>query len=159
MQKSHVGVQTKFSKKKRKEKKKEILEKGSNGCFLLDLRGKINLYVSCRVTWCTMSASRVVVRMSWEGLGTLCAAILNHVGNLESLLRPSWPNAEEIGNEMYHLVDILMRSGVDQKWFSGYAVVEGEEVMLMTPGICAVSFDFLYDSSRERYPQLCSYWS
>ncbi len=75
-------------------------------------------------------------------LGTLCAAILKHAGNLESLLRPSWPDTEEIGNEMYHLVDILMRSGVDQKWFSGYAVVEGEEMMLTTPGIRAVSFDF-----------------
>jgi hypothetical protein len=89
-----------------------------------------------------MSASCIVVRMSREGLGTLCAAILKHAGNLESLLRLSWPNTEEIGNEMYHLVDILMHSGVDQKWFSGYTLVEGEEVMLTTPGICAVSFDF-----------------
>ncbi len=70
------------------------------------------------------------------------AAILEHAGNVESLLRPSWPDAEEIGNEMYHLVDILMRSGVDQKWFSGYTVVEGGEVMLRTPGIRAVSFDY-----------------
>jgi hypothetical protein len=89
-----------------------------------------------------MSASRVVVSMSREGLGTLHTAILKHAGNLESLLRPSWPNVEEIGNEMYGLVDILMRSGVDQKWFSGYAIVEGEEVMLTTLGICAVGFDF-----------------
>ena len=89
-----------------------------------------------------MSASRIVVRMSREGLGTLCTAILKHAGNLESLLRPSWPNAEEIGNEMYGLVDILMCSGVDQKWFSGYAIVEGEEVMLTTLGIRAVGFDF-----------------
>ncbi len=98
--------------------------------------------MSVIVMRCTMSASRVVLRMSREGLGVLRAAILKHVGNLESLLRPSWPNAEEIGNEMYHLVDVLMRSGVDQKWFSVYAVVEGEEVMLTTPGIRAVSFDF-----------------
>jgi hypothetical protein len=89
-----------------------------------------------------MSASPVVVRMSRLGLGTLRAALLKHAGNLESLLRPSWPDAEEIGNEMYHLVDILMHSGVDQKWFSGYAVVEGEEVMLTTPGVRAVSFNF-----------------
>jgi hypothetical protein len=118
-----------------------MLEKGSDGYFLHDLRGERNLYVSYRVTRCTMSASRVV-SMSREGLGTLRTAILKHVGNLERLLRPSWPDAEEIGNEMYGLVDILMRSGVDQKWFSGDAVVEGEEVMLTTPGICAVSFDF-----------------
>jgi hypothetical protein len=86
-----------------------------------------------------MSASHVVVKMSREGLGTLRAAILKHAGNLESLIRPFWPNAEEIGNEMYHLVDILIHSGVDKKWFSGYALVEGEEVMLTTPGIRAVS--------------------
>ena len=86
MQKSHVGVQTEFSKKK--EEKKEILEKGLEGYFLHDLRGEINLYVSYRVTRCTMSASLVVVRMSREGLGTLRAAILKHAGNLESLLRP-----------------------------------------------------------------------
>ncbi len=126
----------------KKRKEKEILEKGSDGYFLHNLRGEINLYVSSRVTRCTLSASCVVVRMSWEGLGTLCVAILEHTGNLESLLRPSWPYAEEIGNEMYHLVDILMCSGVDQKWFSGYTIVEGEEVMLTTPGIRAVSFDF-----------------
>ncbi len=77
------------------------------------------------------------IEYSSRGYTEACGA-----GNLESLLRPSWPNAEEIGNEMYHLVDILMRCGVDQKWFSGYAVVEGEEVMLMTPGIRAVSLDF-----------------
>jgi hypothetical protein len=89
-----------------------------------------------------MSASRVIVRMSREGLGTLCAAILKHAGNIESLLRPSWPDAEGIGIEMYGLVDTLMAAGVDQTWFSEYALVEGEEVMLTTPGICAVSFDF-----------------
>ena len=119
-----------------------MLEKGSDGYFLHDLRGEINLYVSYRVTRCTMSASRVVLKMSREGLGALCAAILEHAGRLESLLRPSWPDAEEIGNEIYHLVDILMCAGVDQKWFSGYALVEGEEVMLTTPGIRAVGFDF-----------------
>jgi hypothetical protein len=89
-----------------------------------------------------MSASRAVVKMSREGLGALRVAILERAGRLECLLRPSWPNAEEIGNEMYHLVDILMRAGVDQMWFSGYALVEGEEVILTTPGIRAVSFDF-----------------
>ncbi len=119
-----------------------MLEKGSDGYFLHDLRGEINLYVSYRVTQCTMSASHAVVKMSWEGLAALRAAILERAGRLESLLRPSWPDSEEIGNEMYHPVDILMRAGVDQKWFSGYAVVEGEEVMLTTLGIRAVSFDF-----------------
>ncbi len=35
-----------------------------------------------------------------------------------------------------------MSAGVDQKWFSGYALVEGAEVMLTTPEICAVSLGF-----------------
>ena len=123
-----------------------------------------------------MSTSCVVVRMSWEGLGTLRAAILKHAGNLESLLRPSLPNAEGIGIEMYGLVNTLMASGVDQKWFSGYTLVEGEEVMLTTPGIRAVSFDFSMSffgniltkttnfhrpitGRREHYHQLCLYSS
>ncbi len=116
----------------------------------------------------------MVVRLSRESLGALCAAILEHAGRLETLLRPSWPDVEEIGNEMYGLVDTLMAAGVDQKWFSGYAVVEGEEVMLTTPGICAVSFYFCMIScddiltkeqlfhrpitgSRKHYHQLCLY--
>jgi hypothetical protein len=43
---------------------------------------------------------------------------------------------------MYYLVDTLMSAGVDQKWFSGYALVEGAEVMLTTPEIRAVSLGF-----------------
>ncbi len=140
MQKSHEGVQTEFSKKKKRKKK--YLRKDRMDSSFHNLRGGINLYVSYRVTWCTMSASCIVVRMSREGLGTLCAAILKHAGNIESLLRPSWPDAEGIGIEMYGLVNTLMAAGVDQKWFSGYTLVEGEEVMLTTPGIRAVSFDF-----------------
>ncbi len=35
-----------------------------------------------------------------------------------------------------------MSAGVDQKWCSGYALVEGVEVMLMTPEIRAVSLGF-----------------
>jgi hypothetical protein len=89
-----------------------------------------------------MATSCVVVRLSREHLGTLCAAILEQAGRLESLLRSSWPDVEEIGNEMYGLVDTLMAAGVDQKWFSGFALFEGEEVMLTTPRICAVSFYF-----------------
>jgi hypothetical protein len=122
-----------------------------------------------------MSAYCAVVKISQEGLGALPVAILERAGRLESLLRPSWPDTEEIGNEMYHLVDILMHAGVDQKWFSGYAVVEGEEVMLTTPGIGAVSFDFSMSfcdniltkiifhcpitGRRERYHQLRLYSS
>ncbi len=114
-------MQTELAKKK--EKKNEILEKGSDEYFLHNLRGEITLYVSSRVTRCTMPISCMVVKISRESLGAPRAAILEQAGRLESLLRPSWPDAEEIGNEMYRLVDMLMCSGVDQKWYSRYALV------------------------------------
>ena len=49
---------------------------------------------------------------------------------------------------MYHLVDNLMLNGVDQKWFSSYALVEGAEVMLTTPEIRAVRLGFLFERLR-----------
>ncbi len=130
MQKSHVGVQTDLAKKRKEE---EIVEKGSDVSVTI-YRGEINLYVSSRITPCIMSTSCVVV---------LCAALLEHAERLQDLLRPSWPNAGKIQDKMYRLVDTLMLNGVDQKWFSGYALVEGAEVMLRTPEIRAVSLVFV----------------
>jgi hypothetical protein len=49
---------------------------------------------------------------------------------------------------MYRLVDTLMSAGVDQKWFSCYALVEGAEVMLTTPVIRAVGLEFLFERLR-----------
>ncbi len=146
MQKSHVGVQTELAKKR---KEKEILEKGLDGYFLHNLRGEINLYVSSKVMWCTMSASCVVVRLSQEHLAILRAAILEHAERLVGLLGLSWPDAEEIGNEMPRLVDTLIVYGVDQKWFSGYAQVEGVEMMLTIPEICAVSLGFCLSACND----------
>ena len=89
-----------------------------------------------------MSTSCVVVRFSWDSLAILCVAILGHAERLQALLRPSWPNAGEIQDKMYRQVDTLMLNGVDQKWFSGYALVEGAEVVLTTPEIRAVGLGF-----------------
>jgi hypothetical protein len=50
---------------------------------------------------------------------------------------------------MYHLVETLMLNGVDQKWFSSYALVEGAEVMLTTPEIRAVSLGFCLSACNE----------
>jgi hypothetical protein len=141
MRKSHVGVQTDLAKKR---KEKEILEKGPDVSVMIN-RGEINLYVSSRITRCIMSTSCVVVRFSRDSLANLCAAILGHAERLQALLRPSWPNVGEIQDEMYHLVDTLMLNGVDQKWFIGYALVEGAEVMLTTPEIRAVGLGFLFE--------------
>ncbi len=49
---------------------------------------------------------------------------------------------------MYRLVDTLMLNGVDQKWFSGYALVEGAELMLTTPEIRAVGLGCLFERLR-----------
>jgi hypothetical protein len=50
---------------------------------------------------------------------------------------------------MYRLVDTLMPNGVDQKWFSGYILVQGAEVMLTTPEIRAVSLGFCLSTCDE----------
>ncbi len=71
-------------------------------------------------------------------------ALIAHAERLNSLLKPSWPNAEEVHKEMYALVDTLMVHGVDQKWFSGIALIKGVEEMVTTQKICAVSWCSLF---------------
>jgi hypothetical protein len=85
------------------------------------------------------------VRFSRDSLAILHAAILGHAERLQALLRPSWPDAGEIQDKMYCLVDTLMLNGVDQKCFSGYALIEGAESMLTTPEIRAVGLGFLFE--------------
>jgi hypothetical protein len=58
---------------------------------------------------------RIVVEFGWRSLGALRAALMVHAERLNSLLEPSWPNAEEVHEEMYALMDTLMVHGVDQK--------------------------------------------
>jgi hypothetical protein len=86
----------------------------------------------------------VVVRFTWQSLGELHVALMAHAGRLNSLLEPFWPNAEQVQVEMYNLVDTLLIHGVDQKWFSTFAPVEGVEVMVTTPEIRAVSWNSLF---------------
>jgi hypothetical protein len=62
-----------------------------------------------------------------------------HAGRLNSLLELSWPNAEIVQEEMNNLVDTLVIHGVDKKWFSVFALIEGAEKMVITLEICAVS--------------------
>ena len=69
---------------------------------------------------------------------------MEHAERLNSLLEPSWPNAEEVHKEMYALVDTLMVHGVDQKWFSAFALIEGAEEMVTTQEICVVSWGSLF---------------
>ncbi len=87
----------------------------------------------------TMPASCIVVKLTCESLADLCAALMEHVERLKSLLDPSWSDAEEVHEEMYALVDTLMAHAVDQKWFSAFALIEGAEEMVTTQETCAVS--------------------
>ncbi len=64
--------------------------------------------MSSRIMQRIVSTSCVVVRFSWDSLANLCAAILGHAERLQAPLRPSWPNAGEIQDKMYCLVDTLM---------------------------------------------------
>jgi hypothetical protein len=57
----------------------------------------------------------VVVKFTRQSLGELCAALMAHEGRLNSLLKPSWPDAGQVQVEMYNLVDTLLIHGVDQK--------------------------------------------
>jgi hypothetical protein len=81
----------------------------------------------------------VVVKFTRRSLGALCAALMAHLGRLNSLLKPSWPDAEKAQEETCNLVDTLVIHGVDQKWFSAFALIEGAEEMVTTQEICAVS--------------------
>jgi hypothetical protein len=85
----------------------------------------------------------VVVKCTRQSLGELHAALMAHAGRLNSLLEPSWPDAEQVQVEMYNLVNTLMIHGVDKKWFSAFALVEGAEVMVTTQEIGAVSWGSL----------------
>ncbi len=82
---------------------------------------------------------RVVVRFNRRSLGELRAALMTHAGRLNSLLETSWPDTEKVQEEMYNLVDTLVIHGVDQKWFSAFALFKGAEEMVTTQEICAVS--------------------
>jgi hypothetical protein len=94
-----------------------------------------------------MPASRIVVMFTRESLGALHAALMAHAGRVNSLLEPSWPDAEKVQEEMYILVYTLVIHGVDQKWFSAFALIEGAEEMVTTQETRAVSLGSLFCAS------------
>jgi hypothetical protein len=91
-----------------------------------------------------MAASCVVVRFTWESLGALHEALVAHAERLNSLLKPSWPDAEKVQEEMYKMVYTLMVHAVDQKWFSSFTRIGGAEEVVTTQEICAVSWGSLF---------------
>ncbi len=80
----------------------------------------------------------VLVRFTRQSLGEHRVALMAHAARLYSLLEPSWPDTEKVQEEMYNLVDTLVIHGVDQNWFSTFALIEGAEEMVTTQEICAV---------------------
>jgi hypothetical protein len=60
-----------------------------------------------------MLTSCIVVKFTQKSLGELCAALMEHAERLNSLLKPFWPNTEEVHEQMYALVDTLLFHGVD----------------------------------------------
>jgi hypothetical protein len=100
-----------------------------------------------------MPASCIIVKFTRETLAALCAALMAHAERLNSLLKPSWPNTEEVHEEMYALVDTLMVHGVDQKWFSAFALIKGVEEMVTTQEIRAVNWCGLFYVSAEHFWQ------
>ncbi len=87
---------------------------------------------------------RLVVKFTWRSLGVLCAALMAHAGRFNSLLEPAWPDAEQVHEEMYALVNTLLIHGVDQKWFSAFALIDGAEEMVTTQETRAVSWGSLF---------------
>ncbi len=79
------------------------------------------------------------MRFTPKSLGALCAALVVHAERINSLLEPSWPNAEKVQEEMYNMVDTLMIHVVDQKWFSAFAQIGETEEMVTTQEIRTVS--------------------
>jgi hypothetical protein len=83
---------------------------------------------------------RVVVKFTQDSLDALRVALMAHVERLISLLKPSWPDAEKVHEEMYDMVDTLMIHVVDQKWFSAFAKIGKTEEMVTSQEIHAVSW-------------------
>jgi hypothetical protein len=86
----------------------------------------------------------IVVRFTRESLGALCMALMAHVRRIDSLLELSWADAEKVQEEMYDLVDTFVIHGVDLKWFSAFALIEGVEEMVTTQEIRGVSWGSLF---------------
>jgi hypothetical protein len=69
---------------------------------------------------------------------------MEHAKRLNSLLEPSWLDAEKVHGEMYALVGTLEAHRVDQKWFSSFTRVDRVEEMVTTQEIRAVSWCSLF---------------
>ena len=67
-------------------------------------------------------------------------ALVAHAERLNRLHELSWPDAGQVHEEMYNMVDMLMIHAVDQKWFSTFAEIGKKEEMVTSQEICAVSW-------------------
>ncbi len=67
-----------------------------------------------------------------------------HAEWLNSLLKPSWLDAEKVHEEMYYMVDMMVIHAVDQKWFSAFAKIGRTEEMVTSQEFHAVSWGSLF---------------
>ncbi len=91
-----------------------------------------------------MARGCVVVKFTRKSLGALRAALMAHAEMLNSLLKPSWPDAETVQEEIYDMVDTLMVHMVDQKWFSAFNKIGETEEMVTSHEIRAGSWSSLF---------------
>ncbi len=85
-----------------------------------------------------------MVKFTQESLSALGMALMVHVERLNSLLEPSWPDAEKVQEKMYDMVDTLMIHAVDQKWFSAFVNIGRTEEMMTSREIHVVSWGSLF---------------
>ncbi len=85
-----------------------------------------------------------MVNFTSDSLDALRAALMAHAERLNSFIKPSWPDAEKVHEEMYNMVDMLMIHVVDQKWFSAFAKIGRTEEMVTSQEIRAVSWGSLF---------------
>jgi hypothetical protein len=86
----------------------------------------------------------ILVKFTWKSLGALCVALMVHAERLNSLLKPSSPDAGKVHEEMYNMVDTLMIHAVSQKWYSTFAKIGRTEEMVTSQEIRAVSWGSLF---------------
>jgi hypothetical protein len=76
-----------------------------------------------------------LVDMAVEELDALCRQLKDIVENFEDLIRPEWPSALDITNELRRFWEAVDDHSLNRSWFSAHARVDGTVIMVTTPEI------------------------
>ncbi len=137
-------MQTDLAKKGKRKRK--IIGTDQNFSIMYVRMRLTSRYLFGVIKFIMARGQRIVMKFSQRSLDDLCVTLLAHAEKLNSLLEPSWPNAEKVHDEMYNMVDTLVIHAVDQKWFSAFAKIGRTEEMVTSQEICAVSWGGLFYS-------------